>query len=425
MASLATLLPLIALAGAAFAAPRPGNQHGQVVKPIKKVSLGPRPYWLVDHLEDGPLKTKLASCADKEMKRSEWSISHRGGGTLQFPEHTFDSILAGTRMGAGIQECDVAFTKDLQLVCRHSQCDLHTTTNVVNVPSLNAKCTVPFQPAADGKPATAKCCTSDFTMAELRQLCAKMDASDPQATTPAQYLEGTPSWRTDLYAKTTCSRLYTVGEYIKFVDDLGLKFTPELKTPEVPMPFVGPSGKNYTQTAYAQHLIDEFKAAGIHPSRVYPQSFLYDDVLYWLKNEPKFAKQAILLDESGDPPSGSLEQATAALAKYAKAGVKIVAPPLPYLVTVGKDGKSIVPSEYAKTAKKLGLKMITWSLERSAWLGDGSHGGYYYATIASAINQESDVFKLLHVLAQDVGVIGVFSDWSATVTYYANCYGLF
>jgi glycerophosphoryl diester phosphodiesterase len=27
-------------------------------------------------------------------------------------------------------------------------------------------------------------------------------------------------------------------------------------------------------------------------------------------------------------------------------------------------------------------------------------------------------------LVQDVGVVGVFSDWPATVTYYANCMGI-
>lgn len=96
MASFATFLSLVAFAATALATPTPSKQNGQV-KPIKKLSLGPRPYWLVDHLEDGPLKTKLASCADKEMKPSDWSISHRGGGTMQFPEHTFDSILAGVR----------------------------------------------------------------------------------------------------------------------------------------------------------------------------------------------------------------------------------------------------------------------------------------------------------------------------------------
>ncbi|VBB74120.1 Putative protein of unknown function [Podospora comata] len=408
--------------GASTVLAAPSDRHNDKktpkVSPIKQISLGPRPYWLVDQMDEGPLKKKLASCSEKRMKPSDWSISHRGGGTLQFPEHTYDSIIAGTRMGAGIQECDVTFTKDLQLVCRHAQCDLHTTTNVVSLPELNAKCTTPFQPASGDRPAKAKCCTSDFTLAEIKTLCAKMDASDPKATTPEEYLGGTASWRTDLYAKT-CSEVPTLKEFISLVDDLGLKFTPELKAPEVPMPF---NGGNYTQAAYAQHMIDEFKAAGIKPERVWPQSFVYEDVLYWLKAEPKWGKQAVLLDESGDEP-GTFPSAVARLKEYKKAGVRIVAPPLPYLVTVDKKGK-IVPSSYAIEAKKQKLDVITWSLERSGWLGDGSGGGYYYASVANVTNGEGDVYNLLHVLAQDVGVIGVFSDWSATVTYYANCFGL-
>jgi glycerophosphoryl diester phosphodiesterase len=28
------------------------------------------------------------------------------------------------------------------------------------------------------------------------------------------------------------------------------------------------------------------------------------------------------------------------------------------------------------------------------------------------------------VLARHVGILGIFSDWPATVTYYANCTGL-
>jgi glycerophosphoryl diester phosphodiesterase len=31
---------------------------------------------------------------------------------------------------------------------------------------------------------------------------------------------------------------------------------------------------------------------------------------------------------------------------------------------------------------------------------------------------------VIDVLAQQVGVKGIFSDWPATVTYYANCMGL-
>ena len=63
------------------------------------------------------------------------------------PEHSIESNLVGARMGAGILECDVVATADGHLVCRHSQCDLHTTTDIVAVPILNKKCTVPFRPA--------------------------------------------------------------------------------------------------------------------------------------------------------------------------------------------------------------------------------------------------------------------------------------
>ena len=48
-------------------------------------------------------------------------------------------------MGAGIVECDVTFTKDKQLVCRHAQNDLHTTTNIPDTP-LAQKCTKGFTP---------------------------------------------------------------------------------------------------------------------------------------------------------------------------------------------------------------------------------------------------------------------------------------
>ena len=39
----------------------------------------------------------------------------------------------------------------------------------------------------------------------------------------------------------------------------------------------------------------------------------------------------------------------------------------------------------------------------------------------AAIRREGDVYAVLDVMAKDVGVLGVFTDWPATVTYYANC----
>jgi hypothetical protein len=60
---------------------------------------------------------------------------------------------------------------------------------------------------------------------------------------------------------------------------------------------------------------------------------------------------------------------------------------------------------------------------RSGILADGNNG-FYYQTIDSAIHHEGDLMRVLDVLAKDVGILGVFSDWAAPVTYYANCMGL-
>jgi glycerophosphoryl diester phosphodiesterase len=86
----------LALVAPAFAAVSRRHDHGH--GKVKRISLGPRPYWLIEQMDEGPLKDRLASCSEKEMKRSDWSISHRGGGTLQFPEHTYDSIMAGVSL---------------------------------------------------------------------------------------------------------------------------------------------------------------------------------------------------------------------------------------------------------------------------------------------------------------------------------------
>ncbi len=74
-------------------------------------------------------------------------------------------------------------------------------------------------------------------------------------------------------------------------------------------------------------------------------------------------------------------------------------------------------------AKAAGLDIITWTLERSGILADGNNG-FYYQTIDSAIKREGDMYRVLDVLAKDVGILGIFSDWAAPVTFYANCMGL-
>ncbi|KAI9932402.1 hypothetical protein AWENTII_010758 [Aspergillus wentii] len=405
--------PLL-LAGVAAAVP---IQHGNVsTSTITNIQVGPRPYFLVDKMDPSPLKTKLQSCAEKPITSSPaFAISHRGG-PLQFPEHSREGMLAAARMGAGIIECDVSFTSDEELVCRHSQCDLHTTTNILTIPSLAKKCTTPFTPAKDGKSATAKCCTSDITLSEFKSLCAKMDSSNASATTPQEYQGGTPDWRTDEYA--TCATPMEHNEYISLIDSLGLQFSPELKAPQVAMPFHG----NYTQQIYAQQMINDYKNRGIDPSRVWPQSFQEDDIFYWIDHEPAFGKQAIYLDERVDSPE-NYTKAVQSFPDLAKRGVKIMAPPIWALLNATSEGE-IVPSQYAVEAKKAGLDIITWSLERFAPLKQAAaQKDYYIQSIASAIKGDGDMYRIVDALAKKVGVRGMFSDWPATVTYYAACMG--
>jgi glycerophosphoryl diester phosphodiesterase len=387
-----------------------GN-HGPHKKSFN-VQVGPRPYFLVDDMDEGPLKRKLESCSEGPFEVSDFVFAHRGA-PLQFPEHTKESYAAARREGAGVIECDVAFTKDKQLVCRHAQCDLHTTTDILSRPELAAKCTTPFEPASDGKPAVAKCCTSDITVAEFKTLCGKMDGFNPNGTTPEEYMDGTKNWQTDLYS--TCGTVMTHDEYISLIDSWGLKFVPELKTPEVPMPFDG-----YTQEQYAQDLIDAYKKAGIKPKRVWLQSFLPDDIFYWIDHEPAFAKQAVYLDERVDTLPG-YDVAVASIPELAKRGVKILAPAMFALTKLDKDNK-IVPSEYAVAAKKHGIQLVGWSFERSGFLNEG--GGYYYEYVKDAIDNDGDAYTVLDVLVKDVGIVAMFSDWPATVTYYASCFGL-
>ena len=69
-----------------------------------------------------------------------------------------------------------------------------------------------------------------------------------------------------------------------------------------------------------------------------------------------------------------------------------------------------------------GLKLITWTLERSGPLPTG--GGWYFQSVADTVDSDADYFTMLHALHTEVGIEGIFSDWPATVTYYANCMGL-
>ncbi|HCO42791.1 MAG TPA: glycerophosphodiester phosphodiesterase, partial [Gammaproteobacteria bacterium] len=357
---------------------------------------------------------ELESCRGGMFRRTDFSIGHRGA-PLQFPEHTRESYEAAARMGAGIVECDVTFTADGALVCRHAECDLHTTTNIVTTP-LNAKCSVPYS----GPGSAPKCCASDLTLAEFRTLRGKMDASDPAAADAEGYLGGTADWRTDLYAAD--GTLMTFAESIALNQSLGVKHTPELKggdAARIASVFGG-------QAPYAQALIDTLQAAGVDPRDAWPQSFNLADVLYWIDNTPRYGRQAVYLVDY-DPAGGQTVPPLpmSDLRALKAQGVRIIAPPLPALLALDDEDR-IVPSALARDLKRLGFDIITWTFERSDLRRGASGAGFYYAfdPEGRAVASDSDMYKALDVLAMDVGILGIFSDWPGTVTYYANCKGL-
>jgi glycerophosphoryl diester phosphodiesterase len=243
----------------------------------------------------------------------------------------------------------------------------------------------------------------------------------PRATTAQGYLGGTASWRTDLYAGR--ARVVSFRESIALNEKLGVKHTPELKgathQDRVDAIFGG-------QEQYAQALVDELVAAGVHPKNVFAQSFNLADVLYWLRAAPAFGRQAVYLDGIDPTVSPPIPRLTSEeLRAVRRQGVRIFAPPMWALLAVTEAG-DVVPSEYARDIRAAGLDIITWTFERADLRQGAAHAGWHYLfdPQGKAVKKDSDMYEALDVLAREVGIRGIFSDWPATVTYYANCMGL-
>lgn len=380
-----------------------------------KVSIGPRPYFLINEMDNSNLELKntLQKCAlnIKSFRPSDFVLGHRGA-SLQFPEHTDRGHDAATRMGAGVVECDINLTKDRQLICRHERCDLHLTTNVLTISHLASKCTQPFRPSIGNLPATAKCCTTDFTLSEIQnEMCGKMSSSNKHAKTPQQYISHTPSFQTDLYSHD-CPHIQSHKNFIQVVNANGASFSPELKMLDYKF------SRTYTRQMFLQQVLDDYNRTD--PSRVYFQGFEWDDLKYIAQKTP-FNFNTFALDKNWL----ALTYTKLQLQKYFKPlvdhGVTAIAPAISMLLEVDKNN-NLVPTLYAKVAKELGLDIVTWTLERSDALSKG--GGWYYSTLSKVLKTDSDVLKVLDVLYQDVGIMAVWTDWPSVATFYANCFGI-
>jgi glycerophosphoryl diester phosphodiesterase len=180
------------------------------------------------------------------------------------------------------------------------------------------------------------------------------------------------------------------------------------------------------QERYAQAFIDVLESARVDPRDVFAQSFNLPDVLYWVRNAPAFGRQAVYLDSIDPTVSPAIPRLTSdELRQARRQGVRIFAPPIFALLSV-TDAGEIVPSEYAKDIRSAGLDIITWTLERTDLRQGAVNAGFYYLfdPQGKAVKKDSDMYKALDVLAREVKILGIFSDWAATVTYYANCMNL-
>ena len=371
-----------------------------------------RPAALLSLLGDGELKDVLSSCDASTASRTRFSIAHRGA-PLRLPEHSREGYLAAVEQGAGIVECDVTFTADAEPVCRHSQCDLHTTTDILAT-DLAASCSVPPDFASDAPFANVRCCASDLTLAEFSTLRAKRDGADAEAATLDAYLAGTPGWSGD--PATDYGTIMTLPESIALLEPLGVAMTPELKGFEPP---AGDDGR-FDREALSRAMFDAFRAAGVESDRLYPQSFELDDVRLWKDIEPAYAERAVWLDgryRTDEIDGADASNLSPGFDELAGEGVGYLAPPIWMLLTLDEAGE-MVQSDYAVRARAAGLPLLTWSLERGA---DAPNGGFYFQSVADAYSNEGDQLRVLDVLANDVDVEGVFSDWPATTSWFAHC----
>ena len=293
------------------------NTTMQIAHRRPHVTIGPRAYYLIESLEEEDddtdnsvtfnrpgLKEKLRMCARLHyiFRTSDFVIGHRGA-ALQFPEHSAAGHDAASRMGAGIVECDVNLTKDKKLICRHDRCDLHLTTDVLLRSTLAKKCTRQFQPANGvvKENATAKCCTTDFTLEEIQSMmCGKMTSENPNAKTVEEYISHSPNIRTELYTRD-CPHIQSHADYMKVVDGNGGSFTPEVKM--LDWDFVNNvedmDGMSDKEIIHRQAFIDQIVASykDINPNRVYFQSFVWEDIYYLVKNHhPALGVNAFALD---------------------------------------------------------------------------------------------------------------------------------
>mmetsp|Transcript_33252 Transcript_33252/g.94210 ORF Transcript_33252/g.94210 Transcript_33252/m.94210 type:complete len:546 (+) Transcript_33252:247-1884(+) len=395
------------------------------------------------HIMDSILRCGLESEPQLDVfARNDNSISHRGM-PLVAPEHSLTGYDLARRAGAGFIECDASVTKDVSLVCRHSTCDLHTSTDILRRHShLATKCSVPFKPATDTSPAAVECCTYDFTVAELKQLCLQMDADvNGSAVHPGDYSIGPPGWRSTALEEP-CHRVVTYSEYLGWVRSKNLNAIPELKDTGNPgvQAFLKSSGilvkdlantflSNLLEAGFTQHMhshAGELKWQSSEGPKAIMQTFDRTVALHWKSVTPTLPVLYLYEHTSGAcGPSDCGKEAI--IRQLVAAGVEIMAPPLNEVVT--SVGHRMAPSDHARFLNDLPVGIASWTLDRSGCPGKqpgsldfaGPCGGYWEGMEGVSAFEWSDIVLLMYELYYNANVTAAFSDYPSVNTIFLNC----
>ncbi|KAI8838279.1 PLC-like phosphodiesterase [Chytriomyces cf. hyalinus JEL632] len=409
------------------------------------------------------MRDAISLCNDPLARNLE-TIGHRGA-PLVAPEETLRSYEIAVDSGAGFIECDASVTKEMDLICRHSVCDLHYTTDIlIHHPDLAAKCSIPFTPATtNAKKASATCCTFDFTLNEMKQLCATMESDlNPNATRVQDYVLGKPAFRSIGVGDGECVKMVTMKEFLEFAKAKRVNVIPELKdtTENSTISFLESRGASIATLAdlFAKNLRDagftapfdkNYKEAGKNGTLGIMQTFDRRVAKIWKQNN-KDLPVLYLIQSPMNATTTEKDCASASdcgtpdvLRNLMKSGVEIFAPALNGLVTAKNHRYVEHPySEDIKAlAEELGLKgkvfLGSWSLERSACVsqygdvtfnaeaGLGAIGGcgWYYNSVEgyASFGQHEDALLMMDALFTKAGVVSLFSDFPATVSMYSNC----
>ena len=290
-------------------------------------------------------------------------------------------------MGAGTLECDVTFTKDLELVCRHAQNDLATTTDILLTP-LASTCIEPFTPArldANGAVRRAGPRRMPHERADARRV---QDAArqDRRVRSGGANRRGSSSRRAAPRVPISASgvergTLLTHAESIALFKRLGVRMTPELKERQRRAAVQRRHARAARATAHRRVSRRRRSAERRVPAIVRSaRRRVLDRARARVRQASAVARQRCCSRRARGVCAATRRPASTSGRRRCSA-----------LLDLDAEGR-IVPSRAARAARAAGLDIITWTLERSGNLA-APNNGFYYRTIDAAITREGDVMR--------------------------------